>query len=81
MITRSQYQNGLIASRLDNSPQSPDSGQMREENTTPAESQPPSDITLAIPMTDTPPDEHTSLLNEQNCLSTRQANQSSHSEI
>ncbi|KAI5613298.1 metal transporter CNNM4 isoform X1 [Silurus asotus] len=80
-ITRSQYQNGLIASRLDNSPQSPDSGQMREENTTPAESQPPSDNTLALPMTDTPPDEHTSLLNEQNCLSTRQANQSSHSEI
>ncbi|XP_026787102.3 metal transporter CNNM4 isoform X2 [Pangasianodon hypophthalmus] len=80
-ITRSQYQNGLMASRLDNSPQSPDSGQMRMENSTPAVSQSPSDNTLTLPMTDTPPDEHTSLLNEQNCLSTRQSNHSTHSEI
>ncbi|XP_017307010.2 metal transporter CNNM4 isoform X1 [Ictalurus punctatus] len=77
-ITRSQYQNGLMASQLDNSPQSPDSGQMRVENSMPAVSQSPSDNTLTLPMTDTLPDEHTSLLNEQNCLPTRQAN---HSEI
>ncbi|KAF4074255.1 hypothetical protein AMELA_G00237510 [Ameiurus melas] len=75
-ITRSQYQNGLMASQLDNSPQSPDSGQMRVENSMPAVS--PSENTLTLPMTDTLPDEHTSLLNEQNCLPTRQAN---HSEI
>ncbi|XP_053510201.1 metal transporter CNNM4 isoform X1 [Ictalurus furcatus] len=77
-ITRSQYQNGLMASQLDNSPQSPDSGQMRVENIMPAVSQSPSDNTLTLPMTDTLPDEHTSLLNEQNCLPTRQSN---HSEI
>ncbi|GAA6086448.1 metal transporter CNNM4 isoform X3 [Tachysurus ichikawai] len=79
-ITRSQYQNGLMASQLDNSPQSPDSGQMRAENNSTV-SQSPSDNTLTLPMTDTPPDEHTSLLNEQNCLSTRQANHSTQSEI
>ncbi|KAK3514443.1 hypothetical protein QTP70_018255 [Hemibagrus guttatus] len=80
-ITRSQYQNGLMASRLDNSPQSPDSGQMRVDSNRPAVSQSPSDNTLTLPMTDTPPDEHTSLLNEQNCLSPRQSNHSTHSEI
>ncbi|XP_060763395.1 metal transporter CNNM4 [Neoarius graeffei] len=80
-VTRSQYQNGLMASRLDNSPQSPDSGQMRVENSTPAVSQSPSNNTLTLPTTDTPPDEHTSLLIEQNCVSPRQANHSTHSEI
>ncbi|XP_027018635.1 metal transporter CNNM4 [Tachysurus fulvidraco] len=79
-ITRSQYQNGLMASQLDNSPQSPDSGQMRVENNSTV-SQSPSDNTLTLPMTDTPPDEHTSLLNEQNSLSTRQTINSTQSEI
>ncbi|TSV94918.1 Metal transporter CNNM4 [Bagarius yarrelli] len=60
---------------------SPDSGQMRVENSVPVASQSLSDNTLTLPMTDMAPDEHTSLLNEQNCLSTRQANHSPHSEI
>ncbi|XP_026878975.2 metal transporter CNNM4 isoform X2 [Electrophorus electricus] len=85
-ITRSQYQNGLMASRLDSSPQSPDSGHTRAdqktfvENTTPAVPPSPSENTLTLPLTDTPPDEHTSLLNEQNCNNTRHTNHSTHGE-
>ncbi|XP_060894344.1 metal transporter CNNM4 isoform X1 [Labrus mixtus] len=71
-ITRSQYQNGLMASRLDSTPQSPESGHniARMDQTTPPAT------TVNIPITDlgtdsTPmengPDETTLLLlNEQN---------------
>ncbi|XP_034547970.1 metal transporter CNNM4 [Notolabrus celidotus] len=74
-ITRSQYQNGLMASRLDSTPQSPESGHnmVRLEPTTPPATTP---TTTNIPITDlgadsTPmengPDETTLLLlNEQN---------------
>ncbi|XP_076846053.1 metal transporter CNNM4 isoform X2 [Brachyhypopomus gauderio] len=85
-ITRSQYQNGLIASRLDSSPQSPDSGHTNTdqktfaENATPTVPLSPSDNTLTLALTDTPPDEHTSLLNEQNCNITRHSNHSTHGE-
>uniref|UniRef100_A0A8B9K2Y9 Metal transporter n=1 Tax=Astyanax mexicanus TaxID=7994 RepID=A0A8B9K2Y9_ASTMX len=85
-ITRSQYQNGLMASRLDSSPQSPDSGHTHTDQHTPVENTPttvpqsPSENTLTLPLTDTPPDEHTSLLNEQNCLPARQANHNTHND-
>ncbi|XP_051970560.1 metal transporter CNNM4-like [Xyrauchen texanus] len=74
-ITRSQYQNGLVASRLDSSPQSPDSGHTRVENST--SSAPLLSIENMLTLTDGP-DETTSLLNEQNCLPSRQANHNSH---
>ncbi|XP_043093176.1 metal transporter CNNM4 isoform X2 [Puntigrus tetrazona] len=57
-ITRSQYQNGLMASRLDSSPQSPDSGHGHVDSGTPALHPSSENIT--------PVDETTSLLNEQN---------------
>ncbi|CAJ1069436.1 metal transporter CNNM4 [Xyrichtys novacula] len=71
-ITRAQYQNGLIASRLDSTPQSPESG----HNTARLDPITPPSTTTNIPITDlgadsTPmengPDETTLLLlNEQN---------------
>ncbi|XP_057218574.1 metal transporter CNNM4 isoform X2 [Triplophysa rosa] len=70
-ITRSQYQNGLVASRLDSSPQSPDSGHTRANNST--SSVPNRSLENMVTLTDTP-DETTSLLNEQNSLPARQAN-------
>ncbi|XP_064209505.1 metal transporter CNNM4 isoform X2 [Anguilla rostrata] len=70
-ITRSQYQNGLVASRMDSTPQSPESGHTR----------------LDLPLTQAPPevaengsDETTSLLNEQNCQSSHQSNHNTHTE-
>ena len=55
-ITRSQYQNGLMASRLDSSPQSPESTRLETDTS---------------PQTEAPEvgaDETTSLLNDQNRL-------------
>ncbi|XP_028852010.1 metal transporter CNNM4 isoform X1 [Denticeps clupeoides] len=68
-ITRSQYQNGLMASRLDSSPQSPEISHTRIEVPPP-------------PQPDCPEngaDETTSLLNEQNCLPPHQTNHHTHS--
>uniref|UniRef100_A0A674I7C0 Metal transporter n=1 Tax=Terrapene triunguis TaxID=2587831 RepID=A0A674I7C0_9SAUR len=62
-ITRQQYQNGLMASRLDSCPQSPDS------------SAPKMDTSLTEKTEPSVADETTSLLNERNCLNRR----SSHS--
>ncbi|KAG1957980.1 metal transporter CNNM4 [Pimephales promelas] len=76
-ITRSQYQNGLMASRLDSSPQSPDSGHGRVNNSTSSIPDPSSENTLAL--TDAP-DETTSLLIEQNSQPMCQANHSTHNE-
>ncbi|XP_056601500.1 metal transporter CNNM4 [Triplophysa dalaica] len=70
-ITRSQYQNGLVASRLESSQQSPDSGHTRANNST--FSVPNPSFENMVTLTDTP-DETTSLLNEQNSLPTRQPN-------
>ncbi|KAJ8400069.1 hypothetical protein AAFF_G00401080 [Aldrovandia affinis] len=61
-ITRSQYQNGLMASRLDSTPQSPESGH------TPRDGPPTPPHTQPREASDSGPDETTSLLNEQNCL-------------
>lgn len=76
-ITRSQYQNGLMASRLDSSPQSPDSGHGRVDNSTSSIPHPSSENMLTL--TDAP-DETTSLLIEQNSQPTCQANHSTHNE-
>ncbi|XP_074838076.1 metal transporter CNNM4 [Carettochelys insculpta] len=62
-ITRQQYQNGLMASRLDSCPQSPDSGALKTE---------PGWTEKVAPAV---ADETTSLLKERNCQSRR----SSHS--
>ncbi|EMP25428.1 Metal transporter CNNM4 [Chelonia mydas] len=62
-ITRQQYQNGLMASRLDSCPQSPDSSALKM------------DISLTDKAEPLRADETTSLLNERNCLDRR----SSHS--
>ncbi|RMB91056.1 hypothetical protein DUI87_32654 [Hirundo rustica rustica] len=59
-ITRQEYQNGLLASRMDSCPQSPDSNAPRPEPGVPDRAEPPA-----------PADETTSLLNERNCLSRR----------
>ncbi|KAJ8385955.1 hypothetical protein AAFF_G00177760 [Aldrovandia affinis] len=69
-ITRSQYQNGLVASRLDSTTQSPESGHTRL------------DLPPAAPgqLTENGPDETTSLLNDQNCLPPRQSNHNAHTE-
>ncbi|XP_034398408.1 metal transporter CNNM4 isoform X2 [Cyclopterus lumpus] len=65
-ITRSQYQNGLMASRLDSTPQSPESGHNAiclDQTTPPAATDPGADSTPA----ENGPDETTLLLlNEQN---------------
>ncbi|XP_005995249.1 metal transporter CNNM4 isoform X2 [Latimeria chalumnae] len=65
-ITRLQYQNGLMASRLDSTPQSPECSHGKTDE----------------PITEkgeTLPDERTSLLNEQNCIN-RKSNHSGHNE-
>ncbi|XP_062399419.1 metal transporter CNNM4 [Sardina pilchardus] len=69
-ITRSQYQNGLMASRLDSSPQSPESGHARLES-------------ASTPQTEAQEagaDETTSLLNDQNQLPTHQTNHNAHTD-
>ncbi|XP_059192885.1 metal transporter CNNM4 isoform X1 [Centropristis striata] len=70
-ITRSQYQNGLMASRLDSTPQSPESGHntIRLDQTTPPATANTTITDLAADSTPTEngPDETTLLLlNEQN---------------
>ncbi|NWT88448.1 CNNM4 protein, partial [Lanius ludovicianus] len=59
-ITRQEYQNGLMASRMDSCPQSPDSNAPKPEPAIPEKPEPAA-----------PADETTSLLNERNCLSRR----------
>ncbi|NXR27478.1 CNNM4 protein, partial [Cinclus mexicanus] len=59
-ITRQEYQNGLLASRMDSCPQSPDSNAPKPDPGIPEKPEPPA-----------PADETTSLLNERNCLSRR----------
>ncbi|XP_036384437.1 metal transporter CNNM4-like isoform X1 [Megalops cyprinoides] len=61
-ITRAQYQNGLMASQLDSTPQSPVSTHTQLESpATPPRTQPPEPA-------ENGPDETTSLLTNQNCL-------------
>ncbi|NXS50745.1 CNNM4 protein, partial [Balaeniceps rex] len=59
-ITRQEYQNGLMASRMDSCPQSPDSNAPKPDAGLPEKPEP-----------STTADETTSLLNERNCLSRR----------
>ncbi|XP_010081106.1 PREDICTED: metal transporter CNNM4-like, partial [Pterocles gutturalis] len=65
-ITRQEYQNGLMASRMDSCPQSPDSNAPKPDIALPEKPEPSAAATT---------DETTSLLNERNCLS-RQSNHS-----
>ncbi|XP_048841988.1 metal transporter CNNM4 isoform X3 [Brienomyrus brachyistius] len=69
-VTRCQYQNGLMTSRLDSTPQSPESYHTRLEPV----------AAMLQESTDGGPDETTSLLNEQNCQPCRQGNLSPHRE-
>ncbi|XP_059346652.1 metal transporter CNNM4 [Ammospiza nelsoni] len=62
-ITRQEYQNGLLASRMDSCPQSPDGGAPRAE--------PGAAERTERTEAPAPADETTSLLNERNCLSRR----------
>ncbi|XP_016518185.1 metal transporter CNNM4 isoform X3 [Poecilia formosa] len=64
-ITRSQYQNGLIASRLDSTPQSPESSHYSQEETLPSAAI--LDLEADSALTENGPDEKTLLLllNEQ----------------
>ncbi|XP_017162050.1 metal transporter CNNM4 isoform X2 [Poecilia reticulata] len=64
-ITRSQYQNGLIASRLDSTPQSPESSHYSQEETSPSAAI--TDLEADAVLTENGPDEKTLLLllNEQ----------------
>ncbi|XP_041793890.1 metal transporter CNNM4 [Chelmon rostratus] len=68
-ITRAQYQNGLMASRLDSTPQSPESGHnmARLDQTTPPVNTTITDMGADSTPTENGPDETTLLLlNEQN---------------
>ncbi|XP_047448230.1 metal transporter CNNM4 [Mugil cephalus] len=76
-ITRSQYQNGLVASRLDSTPQSPESGHNADQTTPPpsvvaiVDASAAANSTIMDPGADSAPlengpDETTLLLNEQN---------------
>ncbi|XP_070820478.1 metal transporter CNNM4 [Chaetodon trifascialis] len=68
-ITRAQYQNGLMASRLDSTPQSPESGHnmARLDQTTPPVNATITDLGVDSTPTENGPDETTLLLlNEQN---------------
>uniref|UniRef100_A0A3Q2GJ99 Metal transporter n=1 Tax=Cyprinodon variegatus TaxID=28743 RepID=A0A3Q2GJ99_CYPVA len=77
-ITRAQYQNGLIASRLDSTPQSPESSHTAH----PEEATPPASITItdlgadSAPMENGPDETTLLLLNEQTPAPT--ANHHSH---
>ncbi|XP_027954546.1 metal transporter CNNM2 isoform X2 [Eumetopias jubatus] len=66
-ISRQQYQNALMASRMDKTPQSSDSENTKIE------------LTLTE-LHDGLPDETANLLNEQNCVTHNKANHSLHSE-
>ncbi|XP_055280717.1 metal transporter CNNM2 isoform X1 [Moschus berezovskii] len=66
-ISRQQYQNALMASRMDKTPQSSDSENTKIE------------LTLTE-LHDGLPDETANLLNEQNCVTHTKANHSLHSE-
>ncbi|XP_043087360.1 metal transporter CNNM4-like isoform X1 [Puntigrus tetrazona] len=75
-VTRSQYQNGLLASKLDSTPQSPESSHIRlDPGPLPPLTPPMSTIanhTTALPVPrENGPDETTSLLNDKNSLSKR----------
>ncbi|KAG9262950.1 metal transporter CNNM4-like [Astyanax mexicanus] len=76
-VTRSQYQNGLLASKLDSTPQSPESNHTRLD---PAALPPPTPPTNSITLPPAPapskegPDETTSLLNDKNSLSSLRSN-------
>ncbi|NXT23503.1 CNNM4 protein, partial [Syrrhaptes paradoxus] len=61
-VTRQEYQNGLMASRMDSCPQSPDSNAPKPDVALPEKPEPSAAATA---------DETTSLLNERNCLSRR----------
>ncbi|KAK2870792.1 hypothetical protein Q8A67_023319 [Cirrhinus molitorella] len=75
-VTRSQYQNGLLASKLDSTPQSPESSHIRLDPVPLPPLTPPMSITgnhtTAPPAPrENGPDETTSLLNDKNSLSKR----------
>lgn len=72
-ITRSQYQNGLMASRLDSSPQSPESGHARQDSVSTPQTEAPE-------ATEPGADETTSLLNDQNRLPANQTNHNTHTD-
>lgn len=80
-VTRSQYQNGLLASKLDSTQQSPDSSQTRlDTGPLPSSTPPIPPITVShtpalSPPKENGPDETTSLLNDKNSLSKRRPSQ------
>ncbi|XP_051764082.1 metal transporter CNNM4 isoform X3 [Ctenopharyngodon idella] len=79
-VTRSQYQNGLLASKLDSTPQSPQSSHTRLDTgplpPLPLPTPPISTNNTAAPTAprENGPDETTSLLNDKNSLSKWQPN-------
>ncbi|KAK9968696.1 hypothetical protein ABG768_003008 [Culter alburnus] len=74
-VTRSQYQNGLLASKLDSTPQSPQSSHTRLDTGPLPPPTPPisaNNTTAPTAPRENGPDETTSLLNDKNSLSKRQ---------
>ncbi|KAM9392908.1 metal transporter CNNM4 [Pholidichthys leucotaenia] len=66
-VTRAQYQNGLMASRLDSTPQSPESSRMDEMSPPATANTTITDLGADVTTTENGPDETTLLLlNEQN---------------
>ncbi|KAK7125409.1 hypothetical protein R3I93_020928 [Phoxinus phoxinus] len=79
-ITRSQYHNGFLASKLDSTPQSPESSHTRLDTGPLPPPTPTPTPTVSVNHTTAPtaprengPDETTSLLNDKNSLSKRQS--------
>ncbi|XP_051972175.1 metal transporter CNNM4-like isoform X2 [Xyrauchen texanus] len=75
-VSRSQYQNGLLASKLDSTPQSPESSHMRLDPAPLPPSTPPitsigNHTTAPAALKENRPDETTTLLNDKNSLPTR----------
>lgn len=77
-VNRAQYQNGLLASRLDSTPQSPQSNHIRMDSMLPPPLTPPTSSTTC---STTPlvfregADETTMLLNDKNSLNSHRATQ------
>ncbi|KAI4882342.1 hypothetical protein NFI96_017515 [Prochilodus magdalenae] len=70
-VTRAQYQNGLLASKLDSTPQSPESNHTRLDPASLAPPTPPANSTTRSSALKEGPHETTSLLNDKNSLASQ----------
>ncbi|TSM28085.1 Metal transporter CNNM4 [Bagarius yarrelli] len=77
-VTRAQYQNGLLASKLDSTPQSPQSNHIRSDSIVAPALTPPTSSTICSTAPSAlreEPNETTTLLNDKNSLNNQWASQ------